>query len=136
MAVKFDIPADKRTPFVDSIVMVGPNWSSAAFLLHIRNNPGDTGTPLVDLSNAAAGLQGISATYNAAYSYEYEGVATISPATIITVQIDEANIEALSLGTPYDKDLALHYDLHVTPSGGIKKREIYGLFIISPGVTI
>lgn len=141
MAALVNLSADKRVPFVDddgaTWVFVGFNWSAATFLMHIRNLPGDTGTPLVALANAAAGIQGIRATYDAAYVYVDEEGATITgPATKVLVQIDEATLEALTLGTPYEKAVKLQYDLHVTPSGLAKRIAAYGEFHIKPGVTI
>jgi hypothetical protein len=136
MSARFNIPIDKRTPFIDDFVFVGHNWTGAAFLMHWRNLAGDTGTPIVTLTNAAAGVQGISAVYNPAYSYVLNNVTLIEPATIVTIQIDEATLEAIPLATPTDKDLILSYDLHVTPTGGLKERELFGNIILTPGTTI
>jgi hypothetical protein len=136
MAAELNISADKRVPFVDDVVFIGPSWVGAAFLMHVRNNPGDTGSPLIALTAATAGTQGISVTFDATYDYVLDGVSFSEPASILKIQIDEGTIEALTLGTPCDKELTLAYDLHVTPSGGIKARELYGQFIINPGVTI
>lgn len=142
MAVTLNLEAYKRVPFVDddgaTWVFFGEEWDDATFAMHIRNNPGDTGTPLVSLANASAGSQGISATYEASYVYvdpETDEEVT-GPATLVLVQIDEATLESLALGTPYDKPVSLHYDLHVTPSGGSKRIPIEGAFILKPGVTI
>lgn len=140
MAVEFPLSPFKRVPFAGAdaeIVFIGPDWTAAAFALQVRNNPGDTGAPIISLMGAAAGIQGISATFNANYAYVDEnGVNQVAPATIMQIQIDEAIIEAISLGTPYDKPLQLFYDLHVTPAGSVKRVEMYGAFNIIPGVTI
>jgi hypothetical protein len=136
MSARFNIPIDKRTPFKDDFIFVGQNWTGAAFLMHLRNLSGDTGMPIVALASAAAGVQGVSAVYNPAYSYVLDGVATTEPATIITIQIDELTLEAIPLATPADKDLTLSYDLHVTPTGGLKERELFGNIILTPGTTI
>lgn len=134
MAAELNIAAFKRTPFVDSIAILGPNYTSASFLMHIRNKNGDTGTPIISLASATAGTQGISVTYNAAYVYD--DVGSTAAASVILIQIDEATLESLALNNPTDKPVELAYDLHVTPSGGIKRVEIYGQFIINPGATI
>lgn len=134
MAANLNIAAFKRTPFIDDIAILGPNYTGATFLMHIRNKNGDTGTPLISLAGATAGTQGISVTYNAAYIYNEAG--DTAPASLILIQIDEATLEALALNNPADKPVELAYDLHVTPSGGIKRVELFGQFIINPGSTI
>jgi hypothetical protein len=102
--------------------------------MHIRNQPGDTGTPLLSLATATAGSQGISVTYSPAYVYNDAG--STAPASLILIQIDEATLEALSLNNPTNSPLVLAYDLHVTPSVGAKRVELFGTFTIDPGVTI
>lgn len=141
MSVTIDLSADKRVPFLDedgaTIVFVGENFAGGSYAMHIRNNPGDTGAPILGLAGAAAGTQGISVTYDADYIYvDEKGVEQTGPASLVLIQIDEATIEALSLGTPTDKPVILHYDLHVTPSGAPKRVVSQGKFIINPGVTI
>lgn len=137
MAVDLPLTAYKRVPFRDqdgaTFVIVGPNWSGAAYRMQIRQRPGDTGTPLVTLTNQAAGTQGISASYVADYAMPDGSEA---PATKVMVQIDEATIEGWSMGTPYDQPVELFYDLHITPSGGVKMNYCGGTFTILPGVTI
>lgn len=141
MAANLPLLAYKRVPFLEpdgaTIVIIGPNWSGATYKMDLRQNPGDTGTALLTLNNATAGSQGISATYAASYSYvDANGQAATAPATKVLIQIDEATIEGLLLGTPTDKPLVLHYDLHITPSGEPKRVYCEGTFTIKPGVTI
>ena len=134
MAAKLPIYAFKRVPFIDSVAILGPNYTGAAFAMHIRNNTGDTGTPLVPLATAAAGTQGISVTYDASYIYNEAG--NTAPASLILIQIDEATLEALTLNNPANEPMVLYYDLHVTPTGQAKRVELLGAFTIYPGVTI
>lgn len=141
MAPRIDLTAYKRVPFIDedgaTIVFVDENYADAALAMHIRNNPGDTGDPVLSLAGASAGTQGISVTYVADYAYEDEkGVEQEGPASLVLIQIDEATLEGLSLGTPTDKPVTLYYDLHVTPAGAPKRVVAEGKFIINPGVTI
>jgi hypothetical protein len=134
MPAKLDLTAFKRVPFVDDVAILGPNYTGAAFAMHIRNNNGDTGTPLVSLAGATAGTQGISVTYNAAFVYNAAGA--VAPASLILIQIDETTLEALALNNPANTPLVLYYDLHVTPTGGVKRVELHGSFTIQPGATI
>lgn len=142
MAVRIDLQAYKRVPFVETdgatFVFFGLDWSGADFLMHIRQNPGDTGAPLITLPTAPVGTQGISVTIDPAYSYidpktkeEVTGLASL-----VLIQIDEDTLEALSLGSPADCPLKLHYDLHVTPLGQPKQLPVHGKFTLLPGVTI
>lgn len=142
MAIKFPLEAYKRVPFVEpdgaTWVFFGFDWSTATFKMEIRQNPGDTGTPLISLGNAAAGSEGVSATYDPAYTYTDPKTKedVTGPATLVLVQIDESTLEALSLASPASCSVNLHYDLHVTPDGGVKQLPIAGPFTIKPGVTI
>lgn len=136
MAANINLAAFKRTPFVIDIAIVGPNYTGAAFAMHIRNHAGDTGSPLITLSAATAGTQGVSAAYDPAYIYVRDGEEITAPASIVTIQVDEATLEALSLNNPTGKAVALEYDLHITPSGDIKRVALFGSFAIYPGVTI
>lgn len=141
MAPTIDLTAYKRVPFIDedgaTIVFAGENFVGGTYLMHIRANPGDTGTPILSLSGASAGTQGISVTYDAEYLYVDEnGAEQTGPASLVLIQINETTLEGLSLGTPTDKPVTLYYDLHITPSGAPKRVASQGKFIIKPGVTI
>lgn len=134
MAAELNIAAFKRTPFVDDVAILGPDYTGASFLMHIRNKLGDSGSPLISLANASAGSQGISVSYQPSYIYNDEG--DVAPASVILIQIDESTLESLALNNPTAKPVELAYDLHITPSGGIKRVELFGQFLINPGVTI
>lgn len=136
MTAELDIAAFKRVPFDDDVAIIGENLTGATFLMHIRAHAGDTATPLVSLGNAAPPTQGVSVTYNPAYQYQDGSELITAPASLVRICIDEATLEALALGTPYDEPVELFYDLHTTPSGGTKRVQFGGKFILKPGVTI
>lgn len=142
MAAIINLEADKRVPFVDedgaTWVFFSEDWDDATFAMHIRQNPGDTGAAVVSLTNATAGTQGISATFDPAFvvTDPETNEDVTGPATLILCQINESTLEAISLGTPSDKPVEFHYDLHVTPTGGVKRVVAEGKFTIKPGVTI
>lgn len=134
-----DIVADKRVPWGGirgdgDIVVLGVDWSAGTFKMEVRAEPGDSGTPLVTLANAAAGAQGISASYDAGYMHPTTKAAV--GATIIRPQINETTIEALALAADPARAVAAHYDIHATISGMGKFVLAYGAFSIKPGVTI
>lgn len=136
MAANINLAAFKRTPFVSDIAIVGPDYTGAAFAMHIRNRPGDTGSPLITLGAASAGSEGVSVAYDPAYLYVRDGVEITELASIITIRINEATLEALSLNNPTANPVGLAYDLHITPSGEDKRVASFGTFAIYPGVTI
>lgn len=133
MAVELNIVAvSKRVPWVEDLAVEGPDYSAGTFKLELRQDPGDTGTALVTLNNAAAGVEGISATYNTAYA-DPETAQTFA-ATVFVFRINEATMEGLAIATPTRNPVILHYDLHITPVGGTKFVLCYGSFTYQPGV--
>lgn len=124
----------KRVPWVADLPVEGSDYSGGTFLMEVRQKPGDSGTALLTLGNASAGSQGISAVYDAAYPDPETGEAF--GATVFTLRIAEASLEALSLATPADKPVELHYDFHLTPAGGDKFVLCRGTFTYYPGVTL
>lgn len=135
----FPITADKRVPWGGingeaDIPVLGVDWSAGTFVMQIRNEPGDTGDPLVSLENASAGAEGISASY--VEEYAVPDSDQVVPATIIRPQVNETTLEALSLGADTSKPVVLHYDIHATVSGLGKFVLMAGTFTISPGVTL
>lgn len=133
------VVADKRTPWGGisgnaDIVVLGVDWSDATFKLQIRAEPGDSGDPIVELANASAGAEGISAQYVTAYSVPDSD--EVVAATIIRPQIDEATLEALALAADTAKLMQMHYDIHATVTGIGKFVMVAGIFSIAPGVTI
>ena len=138
MAVRIDISAFKRVQFGGAsgegdIPLAGLNWSTAAFAMQIRANPGDTGTALVSLATASAGSEGLSASYDSGYTLP-DG--TVTGATTLRIQINEATMEALAAAARTSEPVNLFYDIHVTPSGSSKRMLCYGKFDVYPGVTI
>lgn len=121
-------PAFKRTPYKPGAIQFKAlDFTGAAFLMHIRNLPGDTGSPLVSLAGASAGSQGLSITVETV-----DGITS----TYLTIQIDETTMEGLPSAAPASLPLTLYYDLHITPSGGVKSVWLAGKFTVYPGVTI
>lgn len=124
----------KRVPWVADLPVEGPDYTGGTFKMEVRQKPGDSGTALLTLNGAAAGSEGISATYDAGYTDPETGEAFA--ATIFRFQINETTLEGLGLGTPADKPVELNYDVHVTPSGGTKFVLCRGTFTYYPGVTL
>ena len=136
MATVFDFPlvAFKRVPFDGTIARLGEDLSGATPRMEIRPEPGGSGTALVALDASTAGSQGIAITYDADYP-DPDGLMA-DGASMVRIIINETTLEALSLGSPASSDVVLHYDIHLTPSGGTKFVLCSGTFTIKPGVTL
>lgn len=117
----------RNTPFVQVITVANYDFSAATFAAQVRAYRDAAGSALITLGNATAGSQGISCTYSA-------------PTSTITLQIDEATIDALlpypANGVKQGADVVLYWDFHVTGGGLIKTRLLQGTFTIEPGVTV
>lgn len=141
MAAYIPLEAFKRVPFVEpdgaTIIRTGQNFAFGALAMQIRASKGDSGSPLVSLSNAPVGQEGLSASYDPEFLYvDEQGREVTAEATKLLIHISEITLESLSLGTPYAEPVSLYYDIHVTPVGGAKFVLCEGEFILKPGVTI
>lgn len=136
MCIDIDLLAcSKRVPFVAQFVLEGPNYSAATFRMQVRYLQGDTGTPIISLANAGAGLQGISASYNAAYTHPTTG--RVFAATVITVTISKATMTTLAASSPTSGSVVTRYDMIIEPGVGVSEiMPFRGKFIYDPGVTI
>lgn len=136
MAFELNITAFKNVQWGGAIgdatlVKRGVDWSGATFKMEVRDSKGGA-TARVTLNNASAGSEGISAAYDA--NYVHPKTNEVGPATIITLQIDEATMEGLPDDDP--NDMVFYYDIHVTPSGEPKRLLCHGTFTVDPGVTV
>lgn len=136
MAALPNVPiiAPKRVPYDDVIPKMGVDYTGYTPLMHVRLEPGQTGTPLITLGASTAGSQGIAISYDADYPDPFGELS--DGATIVQIIIDEATLEALALNTPASTPLVLYYDIHLTPSAGKKFIYCEGTFTIPPGVTV
>lgn len=112
------------------MVYLGVDWSDAVFDMSFALLV--AAEPIITLTNAAAGSQGISATYDAGYVHPRTG--EVVGATIIRPQIDEGTMELLNWGDDTTAPLVLYHDLLVTPAGEPQRVWFSGTFTILPGV--
>lgn len=150
MRVNLDLAADRWTPFIHSLVFIGVDLTNAAYAMHVRATKDVSGTPLANLATAAAGAEGCRTIY--------AGSATIAdhiaagrmladerPATFaltdtvllseVDIRVNEATMEAMPWPAVRGTDLTAYWDLHVTPSGGVKDNYAGGKFIVLAGAT-
>lgn len=133
-APQINISVNKRVPLDISIAEMGVDYTDAAVVCEIRQNPGDTGTPLISLTNASPPAQGMSIEYRPDYE-DPEG--ELPPgASFVRMAISEATLEALPYASDPQKPLILHYDIQITPIVGVKFVFCGGTFQVNPGVTL
>lgn len=131
----------KRTDFGGAtgdgdIDILSMDYSNATgFRFQVRPFGGHTGTPLVSLSLAAAGSEGVSVSYDPDVLDPDTG--DVEGATTIRIQIAEATLTALAWGsTPIDEPLVLYYDLLITLPTLPEQMVCYGTFTVDAGVAI
>lgn len=133
MAIERNLSVAKNEQFLYILDWIGEDFSSSDFVIELRPSDGETGTPLVSIVGAAAGVEGVSATYNPAYSIEFPAGSIIEAgASTITLQIDQATLNALDYAPDAEDNVVLRYDL-VTGDG--PRRLMFGDFIIYAGTS-
>lgn len=115
-------------PFIYSIEIEDLVLTGGTLLMQVRATPDTTGTPLVDLTGAAPGSQGLSFSVSGGNS-------------TIVIRINETTMEGLLFpgsGVEGERgdDVVLSYDLQVTLPGTHEKvRYFKGPFKVEAGVT-
>ena len=112
------------------IVYGGANWSAATYVMAFAATEG--GSPVITLTNASDGSQGVFASYDAGYLHPETG-STIG-ATRIRPLIGEDTLESLSYPSDPGVPLVLYYDLLVAPSGAQQRVLCSGTLSIYKGV--
>lgn len=112
------------------IVVLGKDWSGAAFKWSFGPAVGSAAD--ITLVNAAAGAQGVSATYDA--NYVHPDTGAIVGATTIVPQIDEATLEGLAWGGDPTAALVKQHELLVTPAGEPQRPYAHGTFTLYAGI--
>jgi hypothetical protein len=150
MRAKLDLEADRWTPFIHSLVFIGVDLTGAAYAMHVRATKDVSGTPLASLATAAAGAEGVRTIYAGSatiadhiaaarmlpderpQSFELTDVVMLSE---VGIRVNEATMEAMPWPGVRGNDLTAYWDLHVTPSGGVKEVYAAGKFIVRAGAT-
>lgn len=146
---RYDIGADRWVACIRTFAFVGVDFTGADVKMQVRLKADTTGTPLVELGpQVTSAAEGINFTY--------AGTATVAdhiaagripevPAgyaltdsvvlTLVQIRINETTMESLPYPGERGDDADMAWDLHITPSGGIKDKYIGGKFIVRAGVT-
>lgn len=117
---------------VEDWVIYGVDLTGTTLVLTVRDKPGDGGAALISISNAAAGSEGLSISWDPD-AVSPDGI--VMGASRIRPQIDESTLEGLSWGTtPTSDPLVKAYDLLGTPPDLPQRVFFYGSFTVNPGV--
>lgn len=146
------LAGDRFTPFVRTISLLGVDLTDAVFKLQVRLLPDTPGTPLADLGTVgSASAEGVRLIYGGTDTYANHIAAGRWPADEIPagseasdsialsqlgIRINESTMEAMPDATEVGDNLDLHWDMHITPDGGLKQRWLYGPFRVRAGVTV
>jgi hypothetical protein len=145
---RYDIKADRWVACIRTFTFVGKDFTGATFNSEIRLTKDATGVALVTLTDAAAGAQGLrligvftdTVANHIANGYLDEvppGYTLTDTVTISQVgyRVNETTVEGLPFPGERGNDATLQWDLHVTPTGGLKDKYLGGDFVVKAGAT-
>lgn len=148
-AAAVDIVADRWMWFTETYSFIGFNFTGADFAMQVRQTKDTTGTPLIDLSTATGGAQGVELLYAGSATITAhmaagrlpgvpDGFSASDTVTLsqIRIVIDSLVMQGLPFQEERGSDNVFHYDLVVdlpTPTPAIYMR---GTFTVRAGVTI
>jgi hypothetical protein len=125
--------ADRWTPFFQTLTFKGVDLTGATLHAQIRQTADAVGDPLIDLpQTSTAGAEGLR--FVGVDSSGIVPVSTIEMRILAATMADSSKAPEPPLSR-LGTNVALAWDLVVTPSGGDKQRWLYGPFIIVAGVT-
>lgn len=146
---RYDIGADRWVACIRSLSFVGLDFTGATFLAHIRLHPDYPGFPLVALATVgSAASEGIHLAYSGTDTIAnhiaagrinevppgYTSASSVQ-ISVVGLRVNETTMEMLPFPAELGDELVLAWDMHITPSGGIKDKYLGGAFTVRPGAT-
>lgn len=146
---RYDLAADRWVACIRTFSFVGLNFTGATFLAHIRLTPDAAGSPLVALATVgSAASEGIYLSYGGTDTITnhiaagrisevpsgYTGASSV-PLSVVGLRVNETTMEGLPFPAERGDDAVLAWDMHITPSGGIKDKYLGGIFTVRAGAT-
>lgn len=142
------LAGDRRTPFTATLQLEEIDLTGAVLAAQVRLYPDAPFDPLVDLAQvttgAAEGIRIIYAGSDTVANHIAAGRIEEAPQgmadadtlelTLLGIRINETTMEGMPEGQP-GQDIAFAWDAHVTPSGELKQKWLYGPFVVRAGVT-
>lgn len=146
---RYDIGADRWVACIRTMAFLGLDFTGAAFSMHVRLKPDLSGSPLVNLATVTtAAEEGVRLIYSGTDTVANHITAGRLPGipsgyasgdnlllSQVGIRINETTMEGLPFPAERGCDAKLYWDLHITPSGGIKDKYIGGDFTVRAGVT-
>lgn len=124
---KLPLAGDRWTPFVRTLTFRGIDLTGAVLKAQVRDRK-DGGYVRADLATVeTANTQGLRLLS----AGTVDGVLT----SVVYMRINESTMEAINAATEVGDDAALYWDMHITPSGGVKQLYLFGPFTVRAGVT-
>lgn len=147
---RLPLHGDRWTAFTGTIRFIDLDWTGATFKMQVRDRK-DGGALRADLdtvgSAAAEGVRLVYAGADTVANHIAAGRLTTAkvPAglqgtdsltlSLVGIRINETTMENMTPGTEPGDDATAYWDLHVTPSGGLKDVYLFGTFTIRAGAT-
>jgi hypothetical protein len=145
---RLPLGGDRWTPFVRTMTFEDIDLTDAVFKMQVRDRR-DGGQLRADLDTVTtAATEGVRliyvgtdtvAAHIAAHRIDEAPPGMTDDDTlllsVIEVWIAEDTMVSMTPATEIGDDAEAYWDLHVTPSGGVKELFLYGSFTIRAGVT-
>lgn len=149
---RYNIAADRWVACIRTLTFIGYDFTGGTFLMQVRAVPDVAGTPPINLStvtlSTAEGVRliyGGTATVTAhiaagrmtqaeADALGYSGATSVT-LTQLGIRINETTMEGMPFPDERGDDWVGVWDMHITPSGGIKDKYIGGDFTVRAGAT-
>jgi hypothetical protein len=145
---RLPLDGDRWTPFVRTLQFEGIDFTGATFAMQVRDRK-DGGALRADLETVDSGSsEGVRLIYGGTATVDEhieadrideipQGMSGDDDLTLslVGIRINESTMEAMTPATEIGADATAYWDLHVTPSGGLKDLYLFGPFTIRAGVT-
>lgn len=145
----YPLAGDRWTALVELIPFIGWDFTGAVFAAQVRLTPDATGAALVDLATVgSASAEGLRLVYAGTATIAAHIAAgrlqSIPPGyqssdsvllSLVGIRINETTMEGLPFPAERGDDPVLAWDIHITPSAGIKQKYLGGSFTVRAGVT-
>jgi hypothetical protein len=145
---RYDITADRWVACIRTFSFVGLDFTGATFAAHVRLKPDVGGAPLVNLANAASNAEGLHLigvyTSTIAAHIDAGRLSEVPPGHSLTdtvplsqvgMRVNEVTMEGLPFPGERGDNATLAWDIHITPTGGIKDKYLGGDFVVVAGAT-
>lgn len=146
---RIDINADRWVACIRELAFVDYDFTGATFAAQVRATKDATGSALVDLgtvtSSASEGVRLIYGGTDTIANHITAGRLAEVPTgyassdsvalSSVGIRINETTMEAMPEPDDLGDDYVAAWDIHITPSGGIKEKYAGGNFTVRAGVT-